>query len=225
MEATKTSRKKTTKQVTASAIADKYKNTLLLSGKEPVSIYKFCVDEGISESEFYEHFNSFDAVDLFIWKSFVTNTQQQLLADEAFASFSAREKMLTFYFAIAEALKANRSYVLLKAAHLRKTDLMPSFLKDYKHSFESFTESVIIEAISKEEVAKRPLLDKRYPQLFWFHMSLFLVYWKDDTSPSFEKSDVFIEKSVNLAFDLIGKGALDSAIDFTKFLFQTTFKK
>jgi Tetracyclin repressor-like, C-terminal domain len=224
METTKASRKKTSKQTSAYTIAEKYKHTLLLAGKEPISIYKFCLDEGVTEADFYEHFNSFASIECFIWKNFVASTEQQLIADEAFASFSAREKILTFYFALAETLKANRSYVLVKAAHFKKTDLSPNFLKDFKHSFEKFTESVLTEAINKGEVAKRPYLDKRYPQLFWIHMSLFLVYWKDDTSTGFEKSDVFIEKSVNLAFDLISKGAIDSAIDFTKFLFQTTFK-
>ncbi|NBP71076.1 MAG: hypothetical protein EBU52_20350 [Cytophagia bacterium] len=81
-------------------------------------------------------------------------------------------------------------------------------------------EQIIGEGISREEVAKRPFIDKRYPNLFWVHMTFFLMFWKDDNSKGFEKTDAFVEKSVNLAFDLIGKGALDSAIDFLKFLYQ-----
>jgi len=73
-------------------------------------------------------------------------------------------------------------------------------------------------------VAERPYLDQRYPQLFWLHMIVLLGFWKDDSSSDFEQTDAFVEKSVNLAFDLIGKGTLDNAIDFAKFLFQSKFK-
>ena len=42
----------------------------------------------------------------------------------------------------------------------------------------------------------------------------------DDTSPSFEKTDVFIEKSVNTTFDLLDVAPLKSLIDFGKFIFK-----
>ena len=51
-----------------------------------------------------------------------------------------------------------------------------------------------------------------------------LKFWKDDSSADFEKTDAAVEKSVNLAFDLIGKGAVDSVVDFAKFLYQTKFR-
>ena len=74
------------------------------------------------------------------------------------------------------------------------------------------------------EIATRPVLDKRYPQLFWLHLGFILIFWKEDSSAGFEKTDAAIEKSVNLAFDLIGKGAVDTAIDFGKFLYQNKIK-
>jgi hypothetical protein len=97
-------------------------------------------------------------------------------------------------------------------------------LKEFKSSFEEFVGSILTDGKSKGEVAERPYLDKRYPQLFWVHMSFLLLFWRDDDSAGFEKTDAFVEKSVNLAFDLIGKGALDSAIDLAKFLYQTKMK-
>ncbi len=80
---------------------------------------------------------------------------------------------------------------------------------------------IINEGIKNGEIAKRPYLDKRYPQIFWTHFALMLLYWKEDESASFEKTDAYIEKSVRLAFDLIGKGVIDSALDFAKFIYQT----
>jgi hypothetical protein len=103
----------------------------------------------------------------------------------------------------------------------RKLEVIPEFLKDFKKDYETYVESVLNAGKTNGEVAKRPYLDKRYPQIFWFHMAFLLIFWKDDTSAGFEKTDAAIEKSVNLAFDLIGKGAVDSVIDFAKFLYQT----
>ena len=62
---------------------------------------------------------------------------------------------------------------------------------------------------------------KRYGYVDEFFL---LLFWKDDESPGFEKTDAAVEKSVNLAFDLIGKGAVDSFIDFAKFLYQSKSK-
>jgi hypothetical protein len=78
-----------------------------------------------------------------------------------------------------------------------------------------------VDGKTRGEVAARPYLDKQYPALFWFHLGFVLLFWKDDDSAGFEKTDAAVEKSVNLAFDLIGKGALDTAIDFAKFIYQT----
>jgi hypothetical protein len=49
---------------------------------------------------------------------------------------------------------------------------------------------------------------------------LTLKFWLDDTSPSFEKTDMFIEKSVNTSFDIINIQPLKSFIDFGKFIFK-----
>jgi AcrR family transcriptional regulator len=220
MESTKSSKKKTSKAIDDQAIIEAYKDHLLQSGKQPASIYAFCTALGIKEEVFYDHFGSFDAIDKAIWKVFATSTLQKLNADAAFAEFSAREKLLTFYFALAEVFKSNRSYILLVTKQHKFPEFSPAYIKDFKSTFENFVEQIIGEGISREEVAKRPFVDKRYPNLFWVHMAFFIMFWKDDNSKGFEKTDAFVEKSINLAFDLIGKGAIDSAIDFLKFLYQ-----
>jgi hypothetical protein len=51
-------------------------------------------------------------------------------------------------------------------------------------------------------------------------MHFVLMFWVKDESAEFEKTDEAIEKSVNLAFDLMGKGVVDNVFEFGKFLFQ-----
>jgi hypothetical protein len=120
-----------------------------------------------------------------------------------------------------EELKRNRSFVLLQTDNLNRPAIVPHYLKGFKTSFEQFIGNTLSLGKDRGEVATRPLIDKRYPKLFWLHMGFILTFWKNDNSADFEKTDVAVEKSVNLAFDLLGKGAVDSALDFGKFLYQT----
>jgi AcrR family transcriptional regulator len=220
--------KKTTRKSGSQASSDRdqriqkaYMEYLLTHGVRPVSVYKFCLDAGFTEQEFYDHFGSFEGLERAIWKGFIDKTTGRLRADESFSGFTAREKILAFYYTLLEELKGHRSFILLESHTLRRLELTPSFLKDFKTAFESFMQGILAEGKSQGEVATRPYLDKRYPQLFWMHLGLVLQFWKEDGSAGFEKTDAMIEKSVNLAFDLIGKGAVDSAIDFAKFMYQS----
>jgi AcrR family transcriptional regulator len=198
-----------------------YIDHVLNNGKRPVSVFRFCADLGIKEDAFYSHFGSFEGLERSIWKSFIAGTIDRLKADKAYVAFSSREKILAFYYTFFEELKSFRSFILVQLENHRKLEVIPEFLKDFKKDYETYVESVLNAGKTNGEVAKRPYLDKRYPQIFWFHMAFLLIFWKDDTSAGFEKTDAAIEKSVNLAFDLIGKGAVDSVIDFAKFLYQT----
>ncbi len=224
METTKKSSRKSGTSPASSAaerIESAYTHYLLTEGKPPASVYKFCLDLGIKESDFYSQYGSFDAIDNQLWKSFIDKTIARLQSDKSFTAFSVREKILAFYYTLFEELKANRSYVLFHLHPFKKMEFTPSYLKDFRKTFETFFEGILNEGKGNGEVATRPFLDKRYPQLFWFHLGFILLFWKEDQSADFEKTDAGIEKSVNLAFDLVGKGALDSAIDFAKFMYQS----
>ncbi len=221
MDKTKKSSRNSAKTTSAETIIAAYQEHVLMEGKQPLTIYRFCKDIGASESEFYKIAGSFEALEKLIWSGYLEKTITRLEGDADYANFSAREKILAFYFTLAESLKTNRSFCVLMLSRHPKPEIIPGFLKPFKNRYEEFVSSILRDGKSKGEVAERPYLDKRYPQLFWVHMSLLLHFWKDDDSTDFEKTDAFIEKSVNLAFDLIGKGALDSAIDFGKFLYQS----
>ena len=54
----------------------------------------------------------------------------------------------------------------------------------------------------------------------WLHFLLTIKFWMEDTSAAFEKTDIFIEKSVNTSFDVLNIAPLKSVIDFGKFLFK-----
>jgi len=223
MEKIKKAKTKTKAEaVSAAKIISAYRDYLLSEGKQPASVFRFAKDQGFKEDEFYQYFGSFEALEKSIWKEYIDQTRSGMEADENYQSFSTREKILTFYFMLAETLKADRSFVLHQLKGWKNPSSTPKFLKGFKGSFEAWINSVLNEGKGSGEIANRPFLDQRYDMLFWIHLMFILQFWSHDESANFEKTDAAIEKSVNLAFDLIGKGVLDSAIDFGKFIYQNS---
>ena len=202
-------------------IAQAYRQSLLTEGKQPSSVFTFCQSIGIAEDEFYMQYGSFEAIDKAIWKAYLQSVAGRLMNDSNYHSFSVREKILAFYFTLAEVLRADRSFVLYSLKDCKNPASPPAFLKAFKTDFTAWINPVLNDGKQSGEIAQRPILDTRYASLFWLHLVFVLQFWAKDDSPGFEQTDVAIEKSVNLAFDLVGKGILDNALDFGKFLYQS----
>ena len=77
-----------------------------------------------------------------------------------------------------------------------------------------------MEGKETDEVVDRPIISNNYDEGLWRQVLFVLNFWAEDDSPNFERTDVAIEKAVNLSFDLMGRSAIDSAIDFARFLYQ-----
>lgn len=221
MKTVRKTSKKSTSGASEETVRSAYMEHLLTRGARPVSVYSFCQDIGITEDAFYAYAGSFDGLEQHIWKGFAERVIEKLQSDTEFLSFSSRDKILSFYYALLEELKRHRSFVLLQTSKVNSPGVVPYYLKEFKSSFERFIENTLSVGKERGEVATRPFIDKRYPKLFWLHMGFVLMFWKNDNSADFERTDVAVEKSVTLAFDLLGKGAVDSALDFGKFLYQT----
>lgn len=201
-------------------ITKAYKEYVLTHGHEPPSVFQFTKELKVAEDEFYKHYGSFDSVKKHIWKDYVTNTIHVLHADKAYTDYSVREKLLSFYYTLMEVLKKDRSYVLVSLKELKKTDLAPKFLSAFKSEFKEYIDGLVAEGLESEEIVKRPLITDRYYDGLWLQLMFVINFWLKDDSANFEKTDAAIEKSVNLSFELMGKGPLDMMVDFAKFLYQ-----
>ncbi|HAH38014.1 MAG TPA: hypothetical protein DEQ87_20085 [Algoriphagus sp.] len=213
--------KNTNKKDYRKLILEGFVNHVLENGTAPNSIFKFAKELKMKEADFYTYFTSFDAIKSAIWVQIFEDTISQLEAQEVYREYSAREKFLGFLFTWIEELKKNRSYLLSLYEHRSKAmNPIPSELKEFKEKFKDFASDIIMEGKETQEIANRPVISDRYDEALWIQVLFVLKYWLDDNSPRFEKTDAAIEKSVNLAFDLMGKSALDSFLDFAKFLYQ-----
>lgn len=213
--------KKAPKTDQKAKIITQFVEYVLEHGKEPVSVYKFSSSIGMNEEEFYKYYTSFDAVKSDVWVKFFNDTLANIESQEVFQTYSAREKLLAFLYTWIEELKKKRSYLISLYGHYKpKMGIVPSELKQFKNAFKDFANELVLEGKETEEIASRPILSDRYDDAIWLQILFVFQFWLHDTSPSFEKTDAAIEKSVNLAFDLMGKSALDTFIDFAKFLYQ-----
>ncbi len=213
-------------------IKDAYLDHLLEHGEAPPSVYQFTKRLKMKEADFYEHYNSFTSLERDIWRGFFDQALTQIQGDEVYREYSVREKLLAFYYTWVEVLKNNRSYVTFRVQHmgLSGTGMRPvgsnvgrlniEVLSRFKEGFLDFANELIMEGKETEEVVDRPIIGNNYDEGLWRQVLFVLNFWVQDDSQNFERTDVAIEKAVNLSFNLMGRSALDSAVDFARFLYQ-----
>lgn len=190
----------------------------LETGEAPKNVFLFAKTAGVEETEFYEHFGSLENLEKSIWSSWIQKTIDSISKDSSYAEFTVREKLLAFYYTHFEQLKRYRSYILTKK-HEIKNPLSP-LTSAYRKAFTPFVSELIQEGIGSGEVADRKFISDKYSHGFLVQLGFVLNFWISDDSKDFEKTDAAIEKAVNLSFDFISKGAVDSLFDFAKFLVQ-----
>lgn len=206
------------------ALVDVLQNEYVLyqlrHGEPPVTVFAFCESLHIDEADFYKYFNSFRALEASIWVRFLEMALQPVLQDSEYETFTAQEKVLSFYYTIVEIFKQNRSFVLLKLSDLSGTDVRPKTLEQFRVRFFNWIDEVLQSGIEKEELAFRPMLSERYNEAVWVQFLYIIRVWINDESTDFEITDAAIEKSSALLFELMKKGAVDLLIDFLKFAYQ-----
>jgi hypothetical protein len=204
-------------------IIEQYIDMYLTQSEAPKNVYVFAKSLNITEQEFYTFFPSIESIEASIFQEWFKEVKQNIESSELFAGYAAREKFLAFYFAWIESLKKHRSFVVAKWKSQTKqisVPKTPEFLKPLKDDFISFAQGILNEGMQSNEITERKFLSDKYADSQWLNLVFITNFWVNDHSTNFEKSDEAIEKSVNLAFDLMGQTALDSMLNFGKFLFQ-----
>ncbi len=199
-------------------ILEAYGAYLREHGAPPATVFKFCRELEIGEREFFQHFASFDAVESEMWRGLVDRVAQAVESGPEWSGFSARQRLLAFLFAFCEESLGWRSLLLARVGKGPPV-VWPGHLRGLETGFGKFFVPVLEHGRDRGEIAGRGPIGQVYPAAFALHFRAVVDFHLRDTSPGYERTDAFIEKSTTLAFDLIGRQALDSAFDFLKFLF------
>lgn len=203
-----------------SIIINAYTAYVLRYGKKPSSVFVFAEDNKLKESDFYAEFGTFEALEKAIFNMFFANTITLLKKNAEYKTFDAKNKLLSFYYTFFEVLKANRSYVQFALVDSKDKLGALSLLSDLRRDFQNYIEEIDIHTLDIPSELIDNIKDKGLKEAAWTQLLLTMKFWMDDSSADFEKTDLFIEKSLNASFDLIDTTPLQSIVDFGKFLFK-----
>lgn len=208
------------KNITTNGIISMYMDYVLLHNEQPKSIYIFTKDNNFEESDFYQHFTSFENIEKSIFTTFLHNTLQVLAKSEEYESFDARNQLLSFYFTFFETLTANRSYVVYALGKQKGAFKKLKSLNGLRTEFHKYISNLDIETLDIQQERIEKLQQNAINESAWAQLLFTLKFWLDDSSKAFEKTDLFIEKSVNASFDIMNITPIKSVIDLGKFLFK-----
>lgn len=208
------------KKITKKQIISAFMEYVLEHNEAPKSVFIFAKNNAFDEGEFYQYFASFEALERNIFEVFFENAIDLLHKNEDYQNFDARNKLLSFYYTFFENLTANRSYVVYTLSKHKNTLKDLKVLTGLKSLFTDYIETLGIQLLDFKQDQLDKIKDRSLRESAWFQLLVTMKFWMDDTSASFEKTDIFIEKSVNTTFDVLDVAPLKSVIDLGKFLFK-----
>ena len=206
--------------LTKDKIVSMFMQDTLENNEKPKSVYHFTKANGLTEAEFYNFFGSIEGIEKEIFILFLEKTLTLLEKDKDYEYYDMKSKMLSFYFTFFELLTANRSYVVLSLKENKNPLQGLMQLSGLRNGFKDFVSGIISDEYRLKQEKFQQIQEKALQESAWFQLLMTLKFWLDDSSASFEKTDLFIEKSVKASFELMNTTPLESLIDFGKFLFK-----
>lgn len=201
-------------------IVSMYMDYTLENNEKPKSVYQFMKLNGYTETEFYSFFGTLEGIEKEIYVLFLQKTVELLHKNKEYETYDMKSKMLSFYFTFFELLAANRSYVVmsLKEHQNQLKNLMQ--LSELRVAFKEYVTTIITDEYRIKNEKAQEYQEKAITEGSWIQLLMTLKFWLDDSSPTFEKTDIFIEKSVKATFELMNISPIESLIDFGKFIFK-----
>ena len=213
------------KKVSKLDIITIYMDFVVEHQNKPIDIEDFCNSSNIEIANFNEHFKSLKKVEKTIFKVLFKNSLEVLSESEEFLSFDKKNQLISLYFTFFENLNLNRAYVLIALKGCKNKIKSFNTFSDLKKVFIQFVDNLDISEsilpIDGLEKAQRKLVNESA----WIQLFLTIKFWLDDTSESFEKTDILIEKSINTSFELLENKFLKNVLDLGKFVYKEKFQK
>ncbi len=207
-------------KITQEQIVSIYMNYLLEHNEKPKSVFQFAKMNNFAEAEFYQFFGNFESIEKQVYQQFLDKTIELINKDPNYADYDMKSKMLSFYFTLFELLSANRSYVLMSlSAHKNQLKNLMQF-SEMRKGYKDFITEILTDDYRIKNEKVQELQEKAITEGSWIQLLMTLKFWMDDSSPNFEKTDIYIEKSVKATFELMNISPIESLLDFGKFLFK-----
>jgi hypothetical protein len=211
------------KTPTKSDIITKYTDYCLMNGSRPATVYKFAKDNGFEEADFYTFFNSFETLEHQYFTEMFTYTLEMLEQSSNYAEYDGTQKLSAFYFTFFELATANRSFIMYLMDDDNSSLRSLLKLKELRKKFTAYAAEVLDKPFETQNERADKAQSNALREAAWLQFLSVFKFWMKDTSPGFEKTDVFIEKSVKASSDLVYNTPLQSLFDLGKFLWKEKF--
>jgi hypothetical protein len=187
---------------------------------KPESIEVFAEACHFEDELFYTHFSSFKDLEKDIYKLLFENSVAILKQTPEYVSFSKKDKLLSLYYTFFENLSLNEEFIKISLKGLENQLKALSIFSRFKRSFSAFIDELDLETFNLNVDSIENIQKKTIKESAWIQLLFTFKFWLDDTSEAFEKTDIFIEKSLNTSFELLNTKSLNNIIDFAKFLYK-----
>ncbi|WP_288435614.1 TetR family transcriptional regulator C-terminal domain-containing protein [uncultured Chryseobacterium sp.] len=211
--------------ITQEKIFELYGDYLLNHGEKPKNVYLFAKDNNFEEKEFYHYFSGFEQIESEIMNHLFTKSLELAAEVNSSDEITTKEKLLNVYYIFFENLTMNRSLVLsiLGSSKIQNIKTLKTLRETHQH-FVNTLDFNEWELIRKAKEDLRKFNEKSRQEVLWLHLISSIDFWKKDTSPDFEKTDIFIEKTIDTGFELMDNEPLRKVFDLGKFLWKEKFK-
>jgi len=212
------------KKITVPQLIDMYMDEVVRLQAKPADIASFSIKYNFEEDEFYEHFESFAALDQAIFKILFDTSVATLAESPDFVSFSKKDKLLSLFYTFFENLSLNREYVMVTIATYGNQLKALFVFSDMKISFSQFMAMLNFETINLNIETVENIQKTSIAEGAWVQLLLTIKFWMTDDSAEFMKTDIFIEKSINTSLELLNTQSFQNILDLGKFLYTEKFK-
>ena len=211
--------------ITQEKIFELYGDYLLNHGEKPKNVYLFAKENNFEEKEFYHYFSGFEQIESEILNHLFTKSLELASEVNSSSEVTTKEKLLNVYYIFFENMTMNRSLVLsiLGSNKIQNIKTLQK-LRETHQQFVNTLDFKEWEMIEKAKEDIRKFNEKSRQEALWLHLVSAIDFWKKDTSPDFEKTDIFIEKTVDTGFELMDNEPLRKVFDLGKFLWKENFK-
>ncbi len=211
--------------LTQENIFELYGDYLLNHGERPKNVYLFAKENGFEEKEFYHFFSGFDQIEKEMLDHLFRKSLELAAEVNSSPEILTKEKLLNVYFIFFENLTMNRSLVLSVLGKTKTQEIRS--LQNLRETHRRFVATLDFnewEMIEKAKQDIRRFNEKARQETLWLHLVSAIDFWKKDTSPDFEKTDIFVEKTIDTGFELMDNEPLRKVIDLGKFLWKEKFR-
>ena len=211
-------------KISSSEIITFYMDYVVEHQSKPDSVEDFAQLHQFDDVIFYNHFASFKDLEKTIYNVLFENSLATLKQSPEYYSFSKKDKLLSLYYTFFENLALNQEFIKLNLKGFENQLKALSVFSLFKRSFIAFIDELNLETFNLNVDSIENIQKKTLKESAWIQLLFTMKFWLDDTSETFEKTDIFIEKSINTSFELLETKSLHNIIDFAKFLYKEKVK-